>query len=70
MYVRTCWYVQATASGTDATTMSAQGDGHDTRVVIRQSVAAVPVRQGWQTGLFDREDDGCDACTYSYVKLT
>ncbi|XBI08138.1 cell number regulator 9 [Aegilops tauschii subsp. strangulata] len=38
-----------------------QGDGHDTGVVIRQSVEAVPVRQGWQTGLFDCEDDGCDA---------
>ncbi|XP_037469123.1 protein PLANT CADMIUM RESISTANCE 9-like isoform X1 [Triticum dicoccoides] len=51
----------ASASGTDATTLSAQVDGHDARVVIKQSVAAVPVRQGWQTGLFDCEDDGCDA---------
>ncbi|XP_048546065.1 protein PLANT CADMIUM RESISTANCE 7-like [Triticum urartu] len=57
----------ASGSGTDASTLSAQGgDGHDTtRVVIKQSVAAVPVRQRWQTGLFDCEDDGCDAFCWS-----
>ncbi|CAM0913245.1 unnamed protein product [Alopecurus aequalis] len=51
----------------DDATMSAQGDDavDTTSVVIKQSTAAVPVRQGWQTGLFACDDDGCEAFCWS-----